>query len=167
MTVFGFTQWLAATGPSLLVQDTAWVVPAVQTVHILAISVVLASMAMLDLRMMGLAGRRHSVDAMARRFIPALWLALAVLLASGVVLIVGEPERELMNPAFRWKMLLLVAAVIVTAIVQKMLNRAPGFWETSSQRRRLARIVAVLSLSLWLTIAVLGRWIAYVDPLQS
>ncbi len=166
MSVFDFSQWLAATGPSLLIQNTAWAVPAVQTVHILALSVVLASMAMLDLRMLGLAGRRHSVDDMASRFIPALWIALVALLATGLVLIVGEPERALMNPAFRWKMALLAAAIPVTAGVQQLLNREPGFWETTSQRRTAARVVAVVSLSLWLAIAVLGRWIAYIEPLQ-
>lgn len=167
MTVKAFCDWLSATSASQWIQSTFWVVPSVQSVHILALSVVLASMLMLDLRMMGLAGKRHSVDDTARRFIPTLWWCLGILLATGAILTVCEPERELMSPAFRWKMLLIVAAGVVTYIVQRVLRREPGFWETTSERRNTARAIAIISLTLWVVIAVLGRWIAYVEPLQS
>ena len=92
--------WLSATPVSLLIQKVFWIIPTVQTVHILAISVVVASMAMFDVRLLGLAGKRHSVVSLSRRFFPWLWGALVVLALSGSILIIGEPKRALGNPAF-------------------------------------------------------------------
>src|ERR1700687_2467671 len=92
-----FIHWLGATPASLVIQKVFWIVPTVQTVHILAISVVLASMAMFDLRLLGLAGTRNSIASLSRRFMPWLWGALIVLAASGWILIVGEPEGSLAN----------------------------------------------------------------------
>jgi hypothetical protein len=158
-----FSQWLSETPVSLAIQNAGWVIPAAQSVHILAISVVLATMAMLDLRMLGLAGRHHPVSSMAARFIPAVWIALCVLAATGLVLIVGEPARELLNPAFRWKMALVAGAIAVTWLVQSTLRSDGGFWDMSPGRKAAARVLAITSLSLWITIAVLGRWIAYVE----
>src|ERR1700726_1436599 len=95
-----FINWLGGTPASLVIQKVFWIIPMVQTVHILAISVVVASMAMFDLRLLGLAGKRHSVVSLSTRFLPWLWGALIVLAISGSILIVGEPKRALGNPAF-------------------------------------------------------------------
>jgi hypothetical protein len=162
-----FCKWLEVTPASLYIQDHAWVVPSVQTVHILAISVVLATMAMLDLRMLGLAGRRHPVNSLAARFIPPVWVALVVLALTGAILIIGEPERELLNNAFRLKMLLVAAAAVILGFVQSTLKKGENFWSLTRGRQMLARVIGILSLSIWLVIAICGRWIAYVDQVQS
>src|SRR3979411_853806 len=102
-----FIDWLGATPASLVIQKVFWIIPTVQTVHILAISVVLASMAMFDLRLLGLAGKRNSIASLSRRFVPLRWGALMVLAASGCILIVGEPKRALGNVFFGLKMCML------------------------------------------------------------
>jgi hypothetical protein len=86
---------------------------------------------------------------------------LPVLLATGAVMIIGEPARSLANPVFQLKMALLVAALIVTLSHQVPLGANPAFWEGSGGRRGAARLVAVLSLALWAGIVFAGRWIAY------
>src|SRR3982074_3599265 len=99
-----FIDWLGATSASLVIQKVFWIIPTVQTVHILAISVVLASMAMFDLRLLGVAGKRNSIASLSGRFMPWLWGALLVLAASGCILIIGEPKRSLGNGGFQLKM---------------------------------------------------------------
>jgi len=59
-------------------------------------------------------------------------------------MIIGEPARSLANPVFQLKMLLLLAAIAVTVALHKE-----------------SRIIAILSLSLWVGIVFAGRWIAY------
>ena len=162
-----FCKWLETTPGNAFVQNTPWVVPATQTVHILAISVVLATMAMLDLRMLGWAGHRHPVNSLAARFLPAVWVALVVLAMTGVILIVGEPERELLNNAFRLKMVLVAVAAIILAFVQSTLKEGENFWSLTPRRQSLARVIGIVSLSIWLVIAICGRWIAYVDQVKS
>jgi hypothetical protein len=158
-----FNHWLSATPVSVIIQTVFWIIPTVQTVHILAISVVLTSMTMFDLRLLGLAGRRHSIVSLSRRFMPWLWCALAVLAVSGAVLIVGEPSRALGNPTFLAKMLMLALAVALTLAFQSLLKRdlERGSADLMPAHVGAARLIGLASLLLWLGIAVAGRWIAY------
>jgi uncharacterized membrane protein len=158
-----FIHWLGATPVSLVIQEVFWIIPTVQTIHILAISVVLASMAMFDLRLLGLAGRRNSIASLSRRFMPWLWGALIVLAASGCILIVGEPKRSLGNVVFQLKMCMLATAIVVTLGFQAVLKRdlAGGSADLAPAHVTAAKITGLMSLALWVGIAVAGRLIAY------
>jgi hypothetical protein len=158
-----FIHWLGATPASLIIQKVFWIIPAVQTVHILAISVLLASMAMFDLRLLGWAGTRHSVRSLSRRFMPWLWGSLLVLAASGSVLIIGEPKRALGNAFFASKMCMLATVILVTLGFQAMLKRdlERGGADLAPTHLGVAKIAGLLSLALWVGIAVAGRLIAY------
>src|SRR3977135_2691765 len=139
-----FCSWLEQTPLSQAIQSAGWVVPTVQTIHILAIAAVLASGLVTDLRLLGIVGRDQPLARVTHRFRPVIWWTLPILLATGVVMIIGEPARALANPVFQLKMLLLLAAIAVTAAFHKE-----------------SRILAVASLSLWVGIVFAGRWIAY------
>jgi hypothetical protein len=158
-----FVHWLEATQASLIIQKIFWIIPTVQTVHILAISVVFASMAMLDLRLLGLVGRRHSVLSSARRFLPWLWWSLLVLALSGSVLIVGEPHRALGNISFLLKMCMLATAIVLTLVFQTVLKRdlARGIPDLAPRHFGVAGAIGAVSLLLWVGIVVAGRLIAY------
>lgn len=163
MTLHQFCEWLSNTPVSMTVQNVTWIIPTVQTVHIVCIAVVIGSMAMLDLRLFGIAGLSDSVSGTARRLLPWVWWSLPVLLLTGIVLIIGEPPRELENPTFIKKMLLLVAAIVVTAGFQSTLRKDVGFWEATPGRRIGAKVLAVVSIALWIAIVFAGRLIAYTD----
>jgi hypothetical protein len=158
-----FCAWLEQTPLSQTIQTTAWVVPAVQTIHILAIAAVLGSVLMIDLRLLGILGREQSLARVSERFRPVIWWTLPILLASGILMIVGEPVRSLENPIFQLKMLLLIAAIAATLSYQIPLGKDRAFWEVTSSRRGVARLIAVVSLLLWVSIVFAGRWIAYFD----
>ncbi len=158
-----FCTWLAATPLSQTIQTVEWVIPAVQTVHILAVSLVMTSVLMVDLRLIGVAAAGQSMAAVARRFLPFVWWPLPVLLLTGLTLIVAEPTRALENRVFLLKMLLLAAAAAVTLAYQIPLAKNAAFWELSPGRRRAAKLVALVSLPLWVGVVFAGRWIAYVQ----
>jgi len=158
-----FSDWLSATPLSMQIQTVSWIIPTAQTIHILSIALVMSSAAMVDLRVLGVLSRRQPLVAITRRFLPWIWWTLLVLLLSGATLIIGEPERSLANPAFILKMSLLAAVLIVTVIFQNGVARDHLFWESSLRRRVNGRLLAGLSLVLWVGIVFAGRWIAYVD----
>ena len=158
-----FCSWLERTSISQTIQTVDWIVPAVQTVHILAVAAVVSSVLMVDLRLIGISGRDQLLARVSERFRPVIWWTLPILLATGIIMIIGEPVRSLTNPVFQLKMALLVAAIIATLSYQVPLGRDPSFWHHSSTRRGTARIIAVLSLLLWTGIVFAGRWIAYFD----
>jgi hypothetical protein len=162
MTIAAFAAWLSKTPPSLAVQQTLWVIPTLQTVHILAVAIVLSSVAMVELRLMGWAGTRTTMPETAQRYVPWVWGALVVLVLSGTILIIGEPERELTNLSFQVKMALLVCAITLTACFQYSVGRGVKYW-TDAPHRAGAKVLGLLTLVTWMAIAVAGRWIAYMD----
>jgi hypothetical protein len=157
-----FCDWLAATCVSQLFAGLGWFVPTVQTLHILSIAVVVTTLGMLDLRLLRLIRGGPSLESLAGSFIPWTWRALVVLLVSGILLIVTEPTRELMNEAFRLKMLLVLLLVGLTFVFQTANTREAGYWSSSPARRRLGVAIGVASLVLCVSIVIAGRFIAYV-----
>jgi hypothetical protein len=153
--------WLEQTRLSQAIQVMDWVVPTVQTVHILAIAVVAGAALMIDLRLIGVLGTDQPVRRVSSRFLPFLWWALLVLLLTGAIMIVGEPTRSLKNPAFQLKMALLIAALVVTGLFQILLRRNAAFGDSRNGRQAVATALAVCSLLLWSGIIFAGRWIAY------
>jgi hypothetical protein len=157
-----FSDWLAATRLSQTFQDAAWFVPLVQTVHIMSIAVVMTSIGMIDFKLLGIGGRTQSLDAMVSSFMPWIWTALLILLITGSLLTITEPSRELMNAAFRIKMVMVACAALLLLIVQRQLRRDARYWEMSLRRRRAARAIGATCLLLAVSIVVAGRWIAYI-----
>ena len=153
-------QWLASTPASQSIRRALWLIPLLQSVHILAIAMVLSSVAMIDLRILGV-GRSQTMVQTARRFVPWLWTGLVLLAATGLALIVGEPERSLPNAAFQLKMILLALAIALTLVFQLSLRRNTTFWEEKRPGRTVTVVLAIATFVLWCAIAVAGRWIAY------
>jgi hypothetical protein len=158
-----FCTWLASTALSQRLQTTEWIIPATQCVHIVAVAAVVTSALMLDLRLLGMRWQNQSVAAVTHRFVPVIWWSLPVLLTSGAILIIAEPARALLNPVFVLKMILLVAAILITLGCQLPLRKDSGYWESSPPRRLWARIIAAASMPFWVSIVFAGRWIAYVQ----
>jgi hypothetical protein len=151
-------QWLASTSLSQTIQKALWVIPLLQAIHILALAALLAAVAMIVLRILRAAGRSQTMGETIARFLPWLWGGLAVLAATGIVLIIGEPRRALINPAFQLKMLLLACALVLTLAFQLSLRGNATSWESGSRSRAA---LAVCAFILWCAIAFAGRWIAY------
>ncbi|MDB5863227.1 MAG: hypothetical protein JWO70_1033 [Betaproteobacteria bacterium] len=154
--------WLERTPMNEAIQTVHWIVPAVQTVHILAIAAVMSSMLMINLRLVGAIGRDQPLRPYSARFLPVIWWALPVLLATGIVMIVGEPVRSLENTVFQVKMLLVISAMAITLLYQVPLNREPAYWTLTGVRRAASVALALVSMTIWIAIVFAGRWIAYI-----
>ena len=152
-----FSDAVGATPLSQVLQNVPWLIPLIQSTHILALSLVFVSAVVVDLRILGLAGRSQTLPSMTARFLPWVGWGVLALLITGVLLIIAEPRRALLNPLFQLKM----AALVVVGLMTWAIARAPYQGWTGRARRGVARSVAVGSLLLWLAIIGLGRWIAY------
>src|SRR5690348_11077131 len=125
--------WISSTQANTVIRDVVWIIPLVQTIHILAICVVMSSVLLLNLRLVGLIGGGEPKDVFTRRYLPWVWTALVVLLLSGSILIWGEPGRDLQNPTFWMKMSFIVVAITLTYILEKPILRNAHFWDTGSK----------------------------------
>jgi hypothetical protein len=155
------SKWLAATSLSHTIQTTTWIIPTVQTIHILCVAVLFSSAVLVDLRVWRLTQRDVPLSDVGRRFLPLIWPVVIVLLLTGSLLIVGEPRRSLLNDAFYIKMALLAFALLLTGLLQWSLTSAPGFWERDIARRIVGRVAALASILAWSGIIFAGRFIAY------
>jgi hypothetical protein len=155
------SSWLEYTALSQVIKSIGWIVPVVQTIHILSIAVVIGSALAINLRLMGVLGNDQSLGRVSQRFLPFIWSALLVLLITGAILAIGEPERSLKNPAFQLKLGLIVAAVIVTGLCQMLMKRSGTIADAPRGYGRVAAFIAIPSMLLWGAIIFAGRWIAY------
>jgi len=130
--VLAFAEWLASTPPSIMLAQSSWVVPTVQTVHIVVIAILWSSVLMVGLRVMGWAAPSQPLEATVERFRPWFWGALAVLATTGIILIVTEPPRELMAVSFWLKMLMLAVAVAVALLGRIFVEgrQAASWWRS-------------------------------------
>ena len=156
-----FTEWLSQTSLSLAIQTHEWVIPTVQSIHIVAITVVVGSVFMIDLRVLGWAGRDQSLLETTGRFGPWLSGALCVLLTTGLLMVVGEPARELLAFSFWFKMFLVAVGTLIAAVFQVALKKTEPSWQESLVKRRSTKWFAVFTLLIWVGIIILGRLIAY------
>ena len=162
-SLHAFCDWLANTPFSMLLQNVSWIIPAVQCVHIVCISIVMGSVGLIDLRLLGITGHSQSISNLTGRLLPAVWYSLVVLLITGALLAIAEPVRSLTNPAFQAKMLMIIIVGTLTLFFQKMVRGDVACWELTPTRRTTAKLTAVVSLLLWVGIVFAGRWIAYMD----
>ncbi len=156
-----FAIWLSNTRLSALVDSNIWIAPVVQTTHILAIAATFGSVLMVNMRIVGLGGRSQSLADTVARYAPWVWWGLLVLLVSGLILIIGEPARELLNPCFWSKMVLVVGAALLSLWFQDQVRRNAGRWELMPHGALAVRAGAAAVVLVWIAIIAFGRWIAY------
>ena len=157
------SNWLAATSVSLAFQTAVWFVPAVQTVHILAVALLLTSVFRVSFQLLRVQEGSTELASVIVRSAPWVWWPLVVLLLTGVLLTITEPARELLNWAFRAKMVLVLVLCVLFWTVRSRLEGFPTYWTASRATRSLARTIGIADFFLGAVIVTAGRWIAYVQ----
>ena len=154
-----FSRWIAATSLSALIDNALWVIPTVQTIHIICLALLFSSVGAVALASYGRLGKTVSLAQMGARFAPWIWGSLLILLITGTILIIGEPERELINWAFWIKIPLLVVTAAATALFMSSLGRSDTVGDVAFQARARTQINVLVGL--WALVVIFGRLIAY------
>jgi len=151
------SQWIGSLPISMVMRRITWLVPVLQTLHILSIGIVLSSVVMIDLRVWG-ASRSGTAIARSERFMPWMWTALAIATLTGIALMFGAP-RSFRDSAFVAKLYMMGAATAATAALPIMLRRNDCSGRDAGVP---AQLVGIAALVLWLgaTFAGRGRWVA-------
>jgi hypothetical protein len=159
--VHRFAAWLAKTPPSHAFQlHESWLIPSVQSIHIIGIAIIMGSVFMIVLRILGWAGTDQTLRQTTDRFGPWLIGALCLQLVTGIVMIIAEPVRELVNFSFWTKMVFVAVGTVLSGIFLVALPNHERRLETLVNRRSI-KSLAILTFLIFLSIIVLGRLIAY------
>jgi len=116
---------------------------------------------MICLRILGWAGSDQTLRQTTSRFGPWLTGGLCVLLGTGILMIVGEPVRELVTFSFWLKMFLVALSTLIAVGFQRTLRKNERRWEEVLVNRMSIKSLAILAFVIWACIIILGRLIAY------
>ena len=151
-----YAQFAAVEGSDLgtAIKASSWLFPAIEAVHLLALALLGGSLLLLDLRLLGAGLTLQSTSTVERETRPWLISALTAMVVSGVLIGCSEALKLYDKPAFWVKIATLAVAVIFTFTIKLPLARR----DVSGLE---AKSIAVLSIGLWLTVALAGRWIGF------
>jgi hypothetical protein len=156
-----FCQWLFHSAIGTSIRESIWVFPLIETVHVLGITLLVGTVAILDLRLLGLVLKRADVSQIASQVLPLTWIGFAVMFVSGFLLFSAEAVNSYANPAFRIKLLLLLLVGLNPLIFHLTIYRNVAAWSHQPVTPFRARLAGFLSLSLWAGVICAGRAIAY------
>lgn len=135
-------------------------IPGLQSVHLLAIAILLGSAIVMELRLAGVLAADVAQRIVVRRYLPWLLGALGVLLLTGMTLVIAEPQRVLGNTVFWWKMSAVLGAFVLTLLFRYPILREQ-FQLEQAWWRKMVKPTAWLLLAAWVFVIFCGRWIAY------
>lgn len=158
--VSSFVIWLSNTPWSVALHESLYAYTVIEAAHVIAIMLFVGTIAMIDLRLLGVAWHDVPVSEMNRRMLPWTVLGFAVLMVTGLLLFYAIPVRTWHSLWFRGKMLLMIAAAVNVWLFHTRVERNRERWDTARPPLG-ARIAAFVSLAAWIGVIVAGRMIAY------
>jgi putative copper export protein len=146
--LLNFCNWLQNTPVGLWVSGTLWGYPYVRLIHFVGLSLWVGTIVMLDLRLLGVAGRDQSVAEFSERLSPWTWIGLGIAVVGGLLLFSGVAASYLENAAFRVKFPLVLTSIAYHVVIQRNAAR----WGQSRTTPALAKVAGLIELLLLIAI---------------
>ncbi|MDR7415483.1 MAG: hypothetical protein QN193_09480 [Armatimonadota bacterium] len=155
--------WAAVLERSALgtwMRQALWAYPAAEILHLVGIALVVGSVALFDLRLLGLSPQ-IPVSALSRHLLPWAWRGFALVVVSGLLMFAAHASAWWANPVFPVKMGLLAAAGLNRTVFHRGVYRTVNAWDQGVPPPRAAKVSGALSLVLWGGVLACGRLLAY------
>ena len=140
---------------------TMWAWPMMESLHFIGLSLLVGAIAVFDLRLLGV-GPRIPVGA-AQALVPCALAGFTVSVLTGATFLLTEPNQYIYNPAFLLKMVFLAIAGL-NAAAFSLSTFGRRVVQSAGPTPPAARVIAIVSLSLWIAIIVCGRLITFYRP---
>ena len=149
-----FFEWMYGIG---IYKSSIYLGPGINLVHLVAMCTFMGALLMVDLRLLGAGLTNQPVKQVARSAQPWLIGGLIMLTLTGIPAVMTVALEEYANPVFWFKMYVLLAAVIFTFTVRRRVTSA----DETRVPPVLRKLVALVSIVLWMSVAAGGRLIMY------
>jgi hypothetical protein len=144
------------------VMQTAWGWPLAESLHFIGLSLLIGTIGLFDLRLLGL-GRRIPIASM-HRLVKWGVLGFAVNVLSGLSFLMTEPDQYIYNPSFQFKMLFIMTGGLNALAFYTTSYRRVTAGDASADAPRVAKVIAAISLSMWISVIVAGRLLTFYRP---
>lgn len=139
-----------------------WWFANIETIHVLSISLVFGSVVMVDLRLLGVAGRDGPVSSLCKEILPYTWIAFICAVISGTLLFISKAETYFHTLQFQLKFLFMALAAANMVVFHLGPYRRVLDWDRALPPPLAARLAGGLSIGLWIAVIFMGRWIGFV-----
>ncbi|MBV9510486.1 MAG: hypothetical protein JO303_09430 [Caulobacteraceae bacterium] len=158
MSIDDILSALQDTPVAQAVADSAWIFPTTESIHVAAITLVVGAVALVDLRLIGVASTGRSVRELETQYLPITWAAFAVGAITGAVMFLAKPTSYAHNPFFLAKLVLLGLAAVNMLVFHFVVEPR----QTAGRGGQAARVSGAVSLAIWIGVIAVGRWIGFV-----
>jgi len=145
-------RWLQDNSLIALINGTAWTAAALEIVHYFSMFILVGSMWIVDLRVLGLVGRRQDATQLAERLFPWMWISLFFNFLSGFLMFAGSAISYYRNDVFYDKVAVILLAIVASIIVQLRVRK----WAQQPAMPTPAKLVALISIGLWIGAIIAG-----------
>jgi hypothetical protein len=140
---------------------TGWLYSSVSVIHYFTLFFFIGTIVLVDLRILGLAGRGQTISLLADQLLPWTWIGFTLAMISGFLLFTTDAGDYAPDHVFQAKMLVVLLALIFTVIV----HRGQRKWNQLPAIPLGVKVIAALSLLLWLGAILAGVDIAALSGL--
>ena len=162
MEIDALLRALEATGLATAIRENESLFPWIESRHVLAITLVVGSIAIVDLRLIGLASLDRVAVRLTSDVLPCTWAAFALAVITGSLLFSSNAFNYAHNSYFQAKFVFLLLAGLNMAVFHFGVGHAIAYWGASPQTTPLpARIAGAASLLLWIGVVAFGRWTGF------
>jgi uncharacterized membrane protein len=154
-------EWLQASPLAVFIHQKAWAFTTLQVIHVFAISLVIGTIAIVDLRLLGLGSTKRPFAELARQVLPFTWAAFVLAVIAGLLLFISRATEYFENTVFWIKMSLIVIAGINMMIFEFITVRGVKEWNLDRTPPPPARLAGGISIACWILVIAFGRWIAF------
>ena len=145
----------------ITIAESTWMFPTIETLHVIALVTVIGTIAIVDLRLIGVASRGHRVSLLAKDTLPLTWAAFGLAAITGGLLFVSKASTYMGNPYFLWKLVLLALAGLNMMYLHLTTWRTVEHWEQDPSFPFAAKLAGWLSLIFWIGVVFCGRMIGF------
>ncbi|MDB5499828.1 MAG: hypothetical protein JWP28_3859 [Phenylobacterium sp.] len=161
MSIVSIAKWIEATAPARAIAQSTWMFPVAETVHVIAIALVVGSIAVLDLRLLGVSWKSRPVTDVARDVLPVTWACFGVAAIAGSLMFISAAVKYATDLPFQLKMLLLLFAGANMLIFHHFTYSGVENWDHNAPSPRAAKVAAALSLMFWIAVVTCGRMVSF------
>ena len=145
----------------IFVAESGWAFPTLETIHVIALVTVVGMIAIVDLRLIGVAGRGIAVSKLSKDTLPWVWGAFVLAAITGLLLFASKASSYVINPYFLWKMVLLALAGLNMMYLHLTTWRTVEHWDLDPSVPTAAKVAGWLSLIFWILVVFFGRAIGF------